>query len=509
MTTLTIAGALLPGHGPATTTVLVKDGRIAAIGEPPTGTVLDAEGGSVLPGFIDAHAHLLSLGESMAVLDLRDAADFPEVVRRVAARAATAAPGEWIIGRGWTPAGDPPHHHPLSQAAPDNPVLLNRFDHHGAVVNAAALRLAEVDAGTADPPGGRVLRHEGEPTGVLLETAADLVRAVIPARDAAGRRRLLRQAAAHCLRLGLTGLHDAIDDVTWIDDYRALLAEGVPMPRIFGMVRAPAEGDLAEFAGDVLTGTGDPRFALQRLRLVSDGGLAARGALFAEPYCDDPGHSGAALVTQERIREAARAVLAHGHGLTVHAIGDLANHRLLNTLEPLLADRPGHRFVVEHATVVTPGDQRRMAALGLIASVQPAHLHAATGYLLDRLGADRARHAYAFRSMLRAGVRLAHGTDFPVAPPDPMLTLHAGETRQSRSGGEPLFPAERLTRAELLHGATAEGAYMARREHDLGALTPGHRADLAVLDRDLFAADPAELPQIRVRHTLIDGIPTQ
>ncbi|MFI0481378.1 amidohydrolase family protein [Actinomadura sp. 9N215] len=206
--------------------------------------------------------------------------------------------------------------------------------------------------------------------------------------------------------------------------------------------------------------------------------------------------------------DAADAVLAHGRGLCVHAIGDRANRIVLDTLEPVLAGRdPDHRFVVEHAIVVAPPDVPRLARLGLTASVQPAHLHKAIGYLTDRLGPDRARRAYAFRTMLSGGVRLALGTDFPVAPPHPLGTLHAAETRQTLDGTPPggLFPDQRLTRSEAVRGATYEGAHMARREHDLGTLTPGKRADLVVLDRDLFALDAADLPAARVRHTVLDG----
>lgn len=318
----------------------------------------------------------------------------------------------------------------------------------------------------------------------------------------------MRAAAAHCLSLGLTGLHDAIDDLAWIDDVRALLDGREHLPRIFGMVRAPAAGDLHEFAGDVLTRPRDPRFDLQRLRVVFDGGLGARGALFDEPYHDDPGNTGLQMMSEARLREAADAVLAHGRGLCVHAIGDRANRTVLDILEPALAGRDAdHRFVIEHATVVAPPDVPRLARLGLIASVQPAHLHRAIGYLTDRLGPERARNAYAFRDLLSAGVRLALGTDFPVAPPDPLGTLHAAETRQTLDGAPPggLFPDQRLTRAETVRGATYEGAHMARREHDLGAVSPGGTADLVIFDRDLFTLDAAELPTARVRYTVLDG----
>ncbi|TDD38710.1 amidohydrolase [Actinomadura sp. KC06] len=511
---LVVRNAALPGRPAAS--IAVAAGRIAAVGDlagcraaaGPGATEIDAGGGTVLPGFIDAHAHLLSLGEALDVLDLRGLPGPDEVVRATALRAADTPPGAWIKGRGWTPEGVQDNHL-LSQAVPDRPVLLNRFDHHGALVNAEALRRAGIGPGTPDPPGGRILRGaDGRPTGVLLETAADLVRARIPPHGAADRRRLMRSAAAHCLSLGLTGLHDAIDDLAWIDDIRSLLDDGEHLPRIFGMVRAPAEGDLTEFVGDVFTHHPDPRFELQRLRLVFDGGLGARGALFDEPYQDDPDSTGLQMMPEARLREAADAVLAHGRGLCVHAIGDRANRIVLDTLETALAGRDAdHRFVIEHATVVGPSDVPRLARLGLIASVQPAHLHKAIGYLADRLGPERARHAYAFRTLLSAGVRLALGTDFPVAPPDPLGTLHAAETRQTLDGSPPggLFPDQRLTRGETVHGATYEGAYMARREHDLGVVSPGHRADLVVFDRDLFALDAADLPAARLRYTVLDG----
>ncbi|MFI0418901.1 amidohydrolase [Spongiactinospora sp. 9N601] len=471
--------------------VAVRGERVVAVGDErecraavPGAEAIDAAGGSVLPGLIDCHAHLLNLGETHADLDLRGLDDLGRIAGLVAERARRLPPGTWILGRGWS-GEQRPDRDPLSHLVTDHPVLLNRFDGHGALANAAALRLAGIGPDAADPPDGRILRDAtGAPTGVLVEGAARPVREAVPVKDAARRRALLRAGAADCLALGLTGLHDATEEIDWIADYAAL--DGGP--RVFGMLGAPEEGDLAEFAAEHLF-TGDATLSMRRLRMIFDGGLGARGALLSEPYHDEPDGRGFQLLSAERVAEAGRAVRRLGFSLVVHAIGDLANRLVLDAFEQVGADG----FMIEHASVQSAADRARMAGLGVIASVQPVHVRDDAAWIADRLGPARLRDAYAFRDMLDRGVVLACGSDFPVASPDPFLGICTAITTRS------------LTRAEALYGYTRWAARAAGMEGELGSIRPGGLADLVILDRDVMSVPADEVADTKVRHTLVGG----
>ncbi|MFF4776784.1 amidohydrolase [Microtetraspora fusca] len=486
--------------------VAVRGDRIVAVGDEdrcrravPGAEVIDAGGGSLLPGLIDCHAHLLNLGETHVDLDLRGMTDMAGIVELVAARARELPEGTWIVGRGW--AGDRPAVDRLSAAVPGHPVLLNRFDGHGAIANRAALRLAGIERDTPDPSDGRVLRDEtGEPTGVLVEGAARPVREAVPPMDGPRRRELLRLGARDCLALGLTGLHDAIEDVAWLDAY-----PGLDGPRVFGMLNAPEEGDLAEFAAEHLF-AGDASFGVRRLRLIFDGGLGARGALLSRPYADDPSGAGFRLMPVERVVEAGRAVRRLGFDLVVHAIGDLANRLVLDAFETV-GDARG--FMIEHASVMTERDRDRLARLGVIASVQPVHVTDDLAWTAHRLGEERARDAYAFRDLLDRGALLACGSDFPVASPNPFHGIHAAETRRRREGGAEVGQAfgadQRVTRAEAIYGYTRWAARAAGLDHELGSVEPGKLADLVLLDRDIMAVTASEVADATVRHTIVGG----
>lgn len=496
--------------------VLLRHGRIEAVGAAadltsaaPDADIIDGGGGLLLPGFTDCHGHLLSLGEALSVLDLSTAANLDEVIAAVKAAAASLDEGSWLIGRGWRPDGEA---HAgwlkkLDAAAPQHPVILNRFDHHGALVNSAALRTAGIDETSPAPAGGRISKDGGRLTGLLLENAADLVRRCLPAQDSVERARLLDLAARRCLELGVTAVHDAIDDPEWIPEYLARTAPETP--RVYGMLRVPPGGDADGIAATQLSQPAHPRFEMQRLRLVLDGGLGARGALFGEEYSDDPGNRGLQMLEIAEVERAATAAMRRGHRICVHAIGDAANTLLLDAYERLSAEQWAiePRMVIEHATVLRPDDVERMARIGVIGSVQPNHLYNAIAYLDERLGAQRRAWAYPFAALQRAGVTMAFGTDFPVAPVDPLTTLHAAVTRQNALG-EPrggYVPEERIGVLDALVAATCNGAVMAGQEHRRGRIAVGMDADLVILDTDITRVSAEEIPSARVTHTFIAG----
>lgn len=476
---------------------------------------LDAGGATVLPGLIDCHGHLLSYGESLTRLDLQRVPSFEVLAELTAAHAANLPKGRWILGRGWDSSlwggDDAVDLELLSRAVPDHPVFLKRHDGHAAIVNQAALHRTGLDASHPDPADGALARRHGALTGLLVENAARLVSDHIPEPQAAERRELMAMAGQRCLALGLTGVFDAIDSIDWIGDLHALLAQGTPMPRVFGMLRAQEAADPAALARHHLfMEAQDGRFTLRRLRMILDGGMGARGARMHEPYLDDEGTRGFLMLDPARVAAASRAALEGGWSMCVHAIGDEAIDLLLDAWEPLLRGRSPqeHRFMVEHCVVPSDAALARLARLGVILSVQPLHAVNVARWIENRLGPARAAHAYAFRRLQEAGLALAFGSDVPVASPDPRLGIMAGITRAyTDAGGTPrvTLPGERLALPDMIAGYTRTAARAAFAEDQLGMLRSGFRADAVVLDGDLPEMDPHHIGLAAVRWTLQDG----
>jgi predicted amidohydrolase YtcJ len=492
--------------------VAVRDGEIAAVGSAaevrrwvgPKTRVIELDGGAVVPGLVDAHAHLHGLGRALETLALRGVGSADAVVAQVRAAAAGRGAGEWIEGRGWDenlwPGKQLPGRGLLDGVA--QPVALRRIDGHALWANAAALRLAGITRASADPPGGRIVRDaSGDPTGVLVDEALELVEQRMPAPDAAVIRRRILAAQAAAVAAGLTGVHEmGISDAV-IAVYRQLAAEGALRLRVYAF---RSGGPLAAVDRDV---DGRATFVLGGVKLYADGSLGSRSAALLAPYQDNPANSGLVISDGAALTAAARAARAGGWQLAVHAIGDRANRAVLDAYRDAGVP-PERRFRIEHAQVVAPPDFARFAAQGVIASMQPTHATSDMAWAEARLGPERVAGAYAWRTMLAAGVHVAFGSDVPVEEVAPLLGLWAAVARADRAG-QPAggwHPEQRLTLDEALHAFTVEPAYASFQEEHRGRVAPGFVADLTVFDRDLVAE---HLLDARVAFTVLGGLPTR
>ena len=507
---------------PRARALAARDGRIVFVGDDDgalalrgDGTrVLDLAGATVLPGLIDAHAHFLGLGKTLQSLDLVGTTSIEQVRERVQAACEGTVPGAWIYGRGWDQNDWSEARFPTADELPDcgdRPVYLARVDGHAYWVNRAALARAGIDASTPDPEGGRIERDaSGEPTGVLLDRAADLVREAVPdpAPQILRDRALLAQEA--CLRVGLTGVVDAGIDREGINAYHALAKEGQLRIRVYAMLDTEDPELLdAYLAGPPQVGLYDDHLTLRAVKLYADGALGSRGAALLADYSDDPGNAGLLVTDPARLEEVTRRALSAGWQVATHAIGDRANRTTLDAYERALATLPGgeYRLRIEHAQVVASEDIPRFVQMGVIPSMQPTHATSDMPWAGERLGAGRLAGAYAWRSFLNAGARLPLGSDFPVESPDPLWGIYAAVTRQDHAG-EPRdgwLPGQRLTATEAVRGFTLDAAHASFEEDIKGSLVVGKLADAVVLSADPFAVTPAELLEIQVRMTVVGG----
>lgn len=507
---------------PIAEALVVRNGRIAFVGSNRGALALagarperlDLTGRTVIAGMVDAHAHLLGLGQALRTVDLVGTRSFDEVVARVAERANSARPGEWIRGRGWDQNdwADTrfPTHAALSRAVPNNPVYLTRVDGHAAVVNAKALELAQITAATADPTGGRFIRDSaGNPTGVLVDNAQGMVGRVIPPASRTELREQTLAAIAEANRWGLTGIHDAGVGPEGIAVYEELAKEGRYNLRNYVMIRAAdsvLDGFMRRGPQKALY---DGRIWVRAIKITADGALGSRGAALLEPYSDDPGNTGLITNPPERIRSVAVRALKAGFQLNVHAIGDRANRIVLDQFEAALREVPtgDHRFRIEHAQILRYQDIPRFAQLDVIPSMQGSHQTSDMYWVPNRIGWSRAQGSYAWRSLLNSGVVIPNGSDFPVEAVNPLISFHSFFTRQDAenfpAGG--WMPEQRTTRQEALLSITLWPAYAAFMESESGSLTAGKYADFVVLDRDIMTVAPEEVLGTRVLMTVLGG----
>jgi len=502
----------MPGV-PDAEAVACADGRVVAVGSleacrraMPGAPERDLGSAVVLPGLCDAHGHLLGLGLMRGEIDLRGAHSFDEVVERVVARAPSVG---WIAGFGWDqtrwPGAAFPRHERLSAAFPHRPAALTRIDGHALMANAAALRLAGIDRRTPDPEGGRVVRDEaGEPTGVLVDAAMDLLRRAIPQPTDGDRERLVLDALRACADVGLTAVHDAGMDGETLRVVERLDGEGRLPLRVYAMVHGQEEASLERWLargphfGDRLT--------VRAVKLYLDGALGSRGARFCDPYDDDPENRGLELLPAARLRELLARIEGAGFQVAMHAIGDAANAQALEALEACGIGRAS-RPRIEHAQVMRLADVPRLAKLGAIASMQPTHCTSDMAWLPARIGSGRLPGVSPWRTLADAGVPLAFGSDFPIEPPDPRKGLYAAITRQDEAGRPPggFFPEERLDPLTALAAFTSGGAFAAFEEDRSGRIAPGMRADFTVLGLDPRSAPPAALLEAPVLATIVAG----
>lgn len=498
---------------------------------------VDLEGRAVFPGFVDAHAHLMSLGIARLTVDLVGTRSEAEVLARVRDRVEQAEPGTWIRGRGWDQNDWPgkrfPNHALLDRVAQRNPVYLTRIDGHAAWANRLALELAGITRETEDPPGGRIIRDaSGEPTGVLIDDAMDLVYKVLPPPSPDEQREALQTAIAECLAYGLTGVHDMGVDLEQIALYKSFADEGKLGVRIYAAIGGAGETWNAFLTSGPLLGYGRDHLTVRAIKLYADGALGSRGAALIEPYADEPDNRGLTLTSQSALQEVVNTALQKGFQVCTHAIGDRANNIVLDVYEQGLRGNPRRdaRLRVEHAQVLAPEDIPRFKTLGVIPSMQPTHCTSDMYWAEARLGPQRVRGAYAWRSLRETGVILAGGSDFPVEHPNPLYGIYAAITRQDHDGipasaedvrkyfqlssagvtDEAAFEGgwyadQKLTREEAVRMFTSWAAWAAFEEDKKGSLETGKLADFVVLSADIMDIPPQEILRTGVLMTVVGG----
>ena len=507
---------------PMASALAVKDGRIVFIGSDSEARVLgrnnarivDLKGHTVIPGMVDAHAHLLGLATSLRNVLLAGSRSYDEVIRRVTERARTMKPGEWVEGRGWDqnlwPDKAFPTHDALSRATPDNPVVLRRIDGHAILANAMAMRLAGITAATKDPEGGKIVRlPNGDPSGVFVDNASGLVSRRIPSSTDATLRDATLAAVSEANRWGLTGIHDAGESRRAIEIFESLAREGRFNLRDYVMV-SDNDADIRYYTGrGPRNGLYGGRIWVRAIKTYADGALGSRGAALLTAYSDDPGNTGLLVSQPAHLQQVAELGLKSGFQVNTHAIGDRGNRVALDAFAAALRAVPtaDHRFRIEHAQVLSPQDIPRFSQLGVIPSMQASHQTSDMRWAEARVGPQRIRGAYAWRSLLNTGVVIPNGSDFPVEEVNPLISFHSAVTRQDATnwpaGG--WYPDQVMTRDEALRAMTIWPAYAAFQEKELGSLTPGKYADFVVLDRDIMQVPPTEILSTRVEATYIGG----
>lgn len=488
------------------------DAEIRALAGPKT-RVVDAKGRLLVPGFQDGHTHFISSGLEVGRLDLKDAASADEFGRRIAAFAKTRPAGEWITGGNWDherfPDGALPTAEMIDRYVSDRPVFVSRYDGHMAAANTAALKAGGVTADAVDPEGGTIVRRAGsrEPAGVLKDAAMAFVERAMPPLSDAQLVDGARKAFAEARRLGVTTVHDMLTGQDQLRAYEAVRAEGGMTARVYG--RWPI-ADWKWLAERVRTkGFGDDLFTLRSLKGFADGSVGASTALFFQPYSDEPANVGLPSDDWSKMADWFVEADAAGLQLSIHAIGDRGIAETLDRFERVLRTNGprDRRPRVEHDQHTHPRDFARHAPLGAIASVQPYHAIDDGRFVEKRIGRLRCASTYAFRTFLQNGARLAFGSDWPVAPLDPILGLDAAVNRATLDGKNPdgWFPEQKLTLAEAIRAYTIGNAYAAYMEGKTGSIAVGKYADLVLLDRDLFAIPPPEIAKAKVDLTMMGG----
>jgi len=480
------------------------------------GKEINCEGRSATPGLVDAHVHFQGFAQQLQRVSLIGTRSKEEAVARIAAHLQTHPPDRWLLGRGWRIDEWAEKQFPaaadLDRLAPHTPIFLKDHSGHAVWVNSKALRLAGITAATPDPPGGAIQRDaNGQPTGILFEDAQNGVREQIPPLSQAELVAAMRTAQEACWRVGLTGLHDfdgracftALQQLRAVGDLGLRIVKNIPVARLEHAVGV-----------GLRSGFGDPWLRIGGVKIFADGALGPRTAAMVAPYENEPDNVGIVVTDKEAMLE--KAYLAHAAGLsvTVHAIGDRANHDVLDVYAALAADetvpaadRPQLRHRIEHVQLLHPQDLHRLAALNVIASMQPIHATSDLETAVAHWG-DRTRYGYAWRTMLESGATLVFGSDAPIESIAPLPGLHAAVTRR-RADGSPgpdgWHPEQKLSIMEAVHAFTAAAAITSGQEQYFGVLAPGKLADITFYDRDIFTIPGNELLDVTIAGTMVDG----
>jgi predicted amidohydrolase YtcJ len=508
---------------PKAQAVAVLGDRIAAVGSNSEILVwrgqntklVDAGGKLLLPGFNDAHVHFVDGGRQLDSVQLNDVTGTAEFVHRVAEQAKKTPKGEWIWGGDWdetkwTPP-NPPTKEMIDPVTPDHPVLLSRYDGHSGLANSQALRLAGITAQTPDPPGGIIVRDsQGNPTGDVKDAAMDAVYKVVPPPSHEQRMRAAKRALEHAASLGVTSVQTMMPEYADIAVFSELLQNGELSTRIYAAPLITGVDDQAKIG--IRHAFGDPYLRIGAVKAFADGSLGSRTAYFFEPFSDEPGNRG--LLSDEMqplslMRDRMMEADAAGLQICTHAIGDQAISMVLDLYTDVVKAHRGaeRRFRIEHAQHMAEKDFARFAQLDVIASVQPYHAIDDGRWAEARLGHNRASRTYAFRTFLNHGVHLAFGTDWDVAPLNPLLTVYAAVARATLDGKNPngWFPEQKLTVAEAVRAYTLGSAYAEFQEKEKGTITPGKLADMVLLSDDIFSIDPVKIRDVKVLKTIVGG----
>ena len=500
----------------------VSGGRIVETGSssellshlPPGVRRIDLGGKTVIPALTDAHAHLIGYAVESAWLDLAGTTSLEDVLGMISAKLPDTRGGGWILGRGWDqndwPVARYPERGALDRIASKNPVYLIRVCGHAAFVNSVALAIAGITRETPDPPGGRILKDAtGEPTGILLDNAVELVSGRIPPTAQEEKRKLLVAAVHRCLAFGLVGVHEMGVSAKDVSLYRELSRAGELPFRVTAYLSADDPANAVFLESGPPPGHPDDHFRIVGAKFYADGSLGARSAALLEDYSDDALNRGILMKSPGELYREILPWYEAGFQCAVHAIGDAAVREVLDVYARLEAEHPAsdRRNRVEHAQVVSAPDVPRFAALGVIPSMQFTHCTSDMPWAEARLGQERIRGAYAWRSLISAGSRIPGGSDFPVESPNPFLGIYAAVTRRDAAGRPEAGwrPSERLTIDEAVRAFTVDAAYAAHAEAFAGSLSEGLLADFVVISGDIFSMKPSEIPSVRVLATVLAG----
>lgn len=512
---------------PRAEAVAVKNGRVVFVGSSDAAgryagsntEVIDLQGKTLLPGFVDAHYHLSGVGQREMILNLEGTQSLDEFLARVKQRVDQAPPGTWIVGRGWIETPWTPREFPtrqdLDRVAPNNPVYLTRADGHAGVANSAALRIAGITRSTRPPAGGDILKDaRGEPTGMLIDRAQGLVGTLIPATTEDQRDSAYVLGVQRSLMLGWTQVQDAGSPWEDVSRLRRLYGEGKIKLRIYLSIRGPSPSADSLLARGSTIGEFDGKFTVRTIKTALDGALGSRGALLLREYSDAPGTIG--LLTQDlnRVRPMLREALRRGIQVEAHAIGDSANRLLLNEFEATFRDIPDSARAVrdprwrdEHTQIVDPADLPRFKQLGIIPSMQPSHAIGDLHFAPSRLGMERLAGAYAWQTLIKDGNIIAGGSDAPVERGEPLIEFYGAVARKDLKGfsGDGWHPEEAMTREQALKAFTLWPAYAAFEEAERGSIVVGKRADFTIFDKDIMSVPEAEILTAKNMMTVVNG----
>ncbi len=532
--------------------IAIRGSRIVAVGSSQdiqnqytSQNIIDAKGKTIIPGLIDAHAHVLGLGIALTELNLVGTTSSQQIVELVAQRAKQLKPGEWIRGRGWdqndwgTGTGEKPFPTAaiLDKVAPNNPVILSRIDGHAIWVNNKAMELAGIKTDTRrEVDGGKIIRDgKGLPTGIFVDNAEDIITNIVPEYSQEEKIAMYKRAFDECVRYGLTGVHDMGIDKTDFEIYREFAQKGQLPIRIYGLIGGTGTLWNEMMNSGPLNDVVSYHFSVRGIKLYMDGALGSRGAALIEPYNDEPENRGLVRLLPDSLRMVTERALEKGFQVCVHAIGDRANRIVLDEFEKAGKKHPAQateaRLRIEHAQVIAPDDIPRFKRLNVIPSMQPTHATSDMYWVQTRLGPERVLGAYAWRSLIDDGNIIASGSDFPVEHPNPLYGFYAAITRQDNEGlprnatdvmqkfrlsadgiqdaanfDGGWYPKQRLTREEALRSFTVWAAFAEFAENNKGSIEEGKLADLVILSKDIMTVEPKEILNTEIEMTIVGGM---